>query len=230
MSESDARRTNGRAKVLAAAARCMVRRGYFGTSIRDIAAEAGMTSAALYHHFASKQDILVAIMTTALADARVGTAQAIAGAGSSPTDRLRAAIYAWALFHALRRDDALVGATEIRSLDEGHREQVVAWRDEHEQVFRDLVAAGVDAGDFEVSDLEIATRGILTMGTSIATWFDPNGTLSPERVAEEFVELGLALVQAPRRVAALGAGADRQHTGEDQQQQHEHSGSEIACR
>ncbi|MGW5518841.1 TetR family transcriptional regulator [Nocardia africana] len=199
--ENDARRTDGRAKVLAAAARCMVRRGYFGTTIRDIAAEAGMTSAALYHHFQSKQEILVAIMSLALADARDCTARAIAEAGDSPVARFRAAVHAWAKFHALRRDDALVGATEIRSLDPEHRKEVIGWRDEQELVFRALVSAGITSGDFDVDDVEVATRGVLTMGTAIATWFDPDGPLSPDRVAEEFAELGLAMVRAPRQIA-----------------------------
>ncbi|WP_019925235.1 TetR/AcrR family transcriptional regulator [Nocardia sp. BMG111209] len=196
MGDNDARRTDGRARVLSAAARCMVRCGYHGTTIRDIATEAGMTSAALYHHFQSKQQILVAIMSIALADARDRVDRAIAAAGPSPVPRFRAAVSAWALFHALRRDDALVGATEIRSLDPEHRQRVIEARDEQERIFRDLVAAGVAGGEFEVDDVEVATRALLTMGSAIATWFDPTGPLRPEQVAAEFVRLGLGMVRA----------------------------------
>lgn len=193
-STPDARRTDGRQRVLSAAARCMVDRGYFGTTIRDIAAEAGMTSAALYHHFASKQDILVEIMSRALTDARETTDAAVRAAGASPMSRLRAAVHAWALFHAHRRDEALVGATEIRSLDAAHRSAVVARRDQQEDFFRQLVAEGIEAGEFGVRDPEIATRAILTMGTSIATWFDPEGRLSPDEIAHEFADLASGLV------------------------------------
>lgn len=192
----DARRTDGRQRVLSAAARCMVDRGYFGTTIRDIAAAAGMTSAALYHHFSSKQDILVEIMSCALADARAMTVGAAREAGSSPAERLRAAVRAWALFHAHRRDEALVGATEIRSLDAGHRSAIVSARDEQERLFRDLMEEGIAAGEFGVGDAQIATKAILTMGTSIATWFDPDGPLSPDEVADEFADLAAGLVRA----------------------------------
>jgi AcrR family transcriptional regulator len=46
---------------LAAARRLFTARGYAGTSMRDIAAEVGLTSAALYYHFPSKEAMLVAL-------------------------------------------------------------------------------------------------------------------------------------------------------------------------
>lgn len=191
---ADARRTDGRARVLRAATLCMVRRGYFGTSIRDIAEEAGMTSAALYHHFSSKQQILADIMTTALTDARRVTEEALADAAVEPRERLAALSRAWALFHAQRRNEALVGASEIRSLDAGHRGAIVRMRDEQEQLFRSVIEAGIETGVFASSDPVVTARALIAMGNSIATWFDPEGPSTPESVADEIVRLSLRLV------------------------------------
>ncbi|WP_027214727.1 TetR/AcrR family transcriptional regulator [Burkholderia sp. WSM2232] len=51
-----------RAQLLAAAARLFVERGFSGTSLRDIAAEAGYTQGAFYSNFASKEDLFMELM------------------------------------------------------------------------------------------------------------------------------------------------------------------------
>lgn len=57
---SSAART--RERVLGAARRLFLERGYAGTSIRDIAEELAMTKAALYYHFPAKEDLLRAVV------------------------------------------------------------------------------------------------------------------------------------------------------------------------
>jgi AcrR family transcriptional regulator len=47
-----------RVRILAVALELFATQGYAGTSIRDIAEPMGMTKAALYYHFASKEEIL----------------------------------------------------------------------------------------------------------------------------------------------------------------------------
>ena len=47
---------------LASALRIFVEQGYHGTSVRQIAAGAGLSVPGLYHHFPSKQALLVGIM------------------------------------------------------------------------------------------------------------------------------------------------------------------------
>jgi AcrR family transcriptional regulator len=47
-----------RTRILAVALELFATQGYAGTSIRDIAEPMGMTKAALYYHFASKEEIL----------------------------------------------------------------------------------------------------------------------------------------------------------------------------
>lgn len=62
------------AALLKASASLFITRGYHATTVRDIAAQAGMTTGSLYHFFANKEDILkqlirdVFAVTTGLAD------------------------------------------------------------------------------------------------------------------------------------------------------------------
>lgn len=59
-----ARRSPGegaRDRVLAAARRLFVRRGYFNTSMPEIVREAGVSVGSIYHHFADKQAIASAL-------------------------------------------------------------------------------------------------------------------------------------------------------------------------
>ena len=58
----DARRTDTRERIIQVAAHMFATRGYAATSIRDISEELGLTKAALYYHFTSKEDILHALV------------------------------------------------------------------------------------------------------------------------------------------------------------------------
>ena len=58
----------GKDVTLDAAVRNFQKLGYHGASMRDIARDAGITVAAIYHHFPSKQAILQDIMVGVLSD------------------------------------------------------------------------------------------------------------------------------------------------------------------
>lgn len=50
-----------RRKILLAAMECFAAKGYQKTTIREIAAKAGMTLGAVYHHFTGKKELLIAV-------------------------------------------------------------------------------------------------------------------------------------------------------------------------
>jgi AcrR family transcriptional regulator len=50
------------ARILAVAVELFAARGYAGTSVRDITERLGITKAALYYHFASKEEIIAALI------------------------------------------------------------------------------------------------------------------------------------------------------------------------
>ena len=69
MSTVDERRASGadtRLRILKTASALFAERGFAGTSIRDISDELGLTKAALYYHFASKEEILAELVTEPL--------------------------------------------------------------------------------------------------------------------------------------------------------------------
>lgn len=184
----------GRAVVVEAAIELFTERGYHGTSMRDIAAGAGVTVASIYHHFASKQVILQHLMLDTLADVLAATRTALDAAGPTPTERLGALVEAWVLFHTQRRAEALIGASELRSLDEPGRREVVALRDEQEAMFRDTVEAGVASGEFATPYPREAARAIINMGYSIASWYRAGGEVGPAEMAERYRVLALGTV------------------------------------
>jgi AcrR family transcriptional regulator len=57
-----------RERILEAALDLFAERGYAGTSVADLAKQLGITKAALYYHFASKSDILAALIEAPVAE------------------------------------------------------------------------------------------------------------------------------------------------------------------
>jgi AcrR family transcriptional regulator len=58
----DERRTNTREQIRTVALEMFAERGYDGTSLREIAEQLGVTKAAVYYHFKTKEDILVSLL------------------------------------------------------------------------------------------------------------------------------------------------------------------------
>lgn len=187
----------GAVKVVEAATRQFADRGYHGTSVRDIASDAQMTVAGLYHHFPSKQELLRWIMVESLEDVLHRTRAALAAVADDPRARLRALVVAWLRFHTERQDEALIGSAELRSLEPANREAVVALRDEQEALFHGVIEDGRAAGTFTTPHPKEATRAIITMGWAVASWFRRSGPLTPDELGERYALLALQLAGTP---------------------------------
>jgi AcrR family transcriptional regulator len=65
--DRSARKAETRARLLQAAARVYARRGFGGATLDEVAAEAGFTKGAVYAHFGSKENLLLALWEEHLA-------------------------------------------------------------------------------------------------------------------------------------------------------------------
>jgi AcrR family transcriptional regulator len=163
--------------------------------MRDIASDAGVTVASIYHHFPSKQDILQEIMVQTMTDTIAMTRSALVAAENVPSVQLEAVVRAWTLFHTTRQKEALIGASELRSLDDVGRKLVVMLRDEQEAIFREVIDRGVSLGDFQTPFPREAARAVINMGYAIASWYRAGGSISPDQMAERYSDLALGTVR-----------------------------------
>jgi AcrR family transcriptional regulator len=108
-----AAKASRRAALLAAAARLFAERGYSGTSIEDLGAEAGVCGPALYKHFAGKQAILAAILLDASMGLHAGGQEVL-----SRTDGIQALESLVAFHVAFALDNADVIRVQDRDLEQ----------------------------------------------------------------------------------------------------------------
>ncbi|MFB7334023.1 TetR/AcrR family transcriptional regulator [Streptomyces adustus] len=67
-----------RAQILDAARRCFLRDGFHSTSMQDLFAESGLSAGAVYRHFASKNEVITAIVEENMRDV-LAMVNAVAG-------------------------------------------------------------------------------------------------------------------------------------------------------
>jgi AcrR family transcriptional regulator len=172
----------------------MAEHGYHGTSVRDIAERAELSPAALYYHFASKQDLLATIMERGIDRLLLRTRTALAEAGESPEDQLSAIVAVQVLFHLESQGATLLGTSEMRALEEPVRSKHKAKRQQQQRLFDQVIADGVARGMFTTTLPLEAARAIVVMCTAVASWFSPRGRLSREQVVKRYQRLALDMV------------------------------------
>jgi AcrR family transcriptional regulator len=146
------------------AARLFAERGYQGTSLADLAQQLGMRKPSLYHHIASKEDLLWEIAQ----DGAVAFHTALDGVPAGPApERIRLALRAHLAVVAGQLDTATVFVREWRYLEGDRRVRFLAERRRYEERVRDLFREGVERGELR-TDLDASTAGLLFL--SAANW------------------------------------------------------------
>ena len=187
--------TPRRDDIRGAALELFARLGYEATTMADIGAALGIRGPSLDKHVASKQDLLVGLMTATM-DGLLTAHRRAVDSTTDPVERLRRAVESHVRFHARHRLEAFVGNREIRSLVEPHRARVLAKRNEYERSFRALIDSGVAAGSFHVDSVKLVSYAILDLGMGVAAWYRDDGELSENEVAWQHTEFALRLVGA----------------------------------
>jgi AcrR family transcriptional regulator len=178
-----------------AAIELFARRGYHATSMRTLAAAARVQPAAIYHWYPNKEAILVGLQDDFM-DRLTERVEAAIARQDRPALRLAAAVREHVVFHGVHRLAAFVTDSEIRALTETPRAALIDRRDAYQAIFSELIRDGIRDGSLRSSDAMVATYAILLQCTGVALWFDPEGPLKLEQVAELHVELVLGALQA----------------------------------
>ena len=172
-------------KVLDAAAHLFCRQGYEGTSVRDIARAVGMLPGSLYCHFATKEELLVAVYRRGVEQICAAVADAVERK-SEPWERLEAACVAH-LESILRDDDYARVVVRVRPADVAAvGTTLVAERDRYEALWTSLVAALPLPRRTDRKALRLMLLGALNWSQN---WYRPDGGASPRSLARQFTAL-----------------------------------------
>jgi AcrR family transcriptional regulator len=179
-----------RTEILSAAARIFAQKGFHAASMQDIAEAVNLQKASLYHHVASKQDILLALLDLAL-DLLIERLEQALASPADPPEQLRRAMRIYLETLAEHADLAGVLLLEYRSLEPPLYRRHIERRDRFEQLWRQIIRQGCAGGLFNTPHPDLAARALLGVLNWTITWYRPSGALSPAAIADQFADLFL---------------------------------------
>jgi len=190
-------------RVLLAALDAFAEQGYHGTSIRELASRAQLSVPGLYHHYSSKQDILVDLLEAVMREVIDRSEAALAAAAPDSLSRFDALVECVLRFHMFRNQGAFVTSSELRSLTPANRETIVGLRDHQQQLIDLAVEAGTADGTFATPYPKAASRAVTVLCTGVASWYRADGELSPDELVRRHLVLAHGLVGVQGRAAGL---------------------------
>ncbi len=179
-----------RSDIIHAAAQIFRQKGFHATSMQEIADAVKLQKSSLYHHFPSKQNILLTILDQAL-DLLIADMQAVVQSDLPPEDKLRRAVHVYVDRLTEDADLATVLMIEHRSLVPKLKTGHVRRRDRYEALWRQLIQEGMHQGVFREMDPKVAGFALLGVQNWMLTWFRTDGDMPAAEFADQFVDVFL---------------------------------------
>lgn len=196
----DARTTATAQRILDVAAELFFTDGYPATSVRRIMTACNVTAGSMYNHYASKEDVLFAILERSHVDTLTALREGLESSGDSATEQLRALVLAISTFHTERQIEGMVSQREWRHLPPERAETILNRQREVREIFEDTLSRGVAEGEFTFDDqgvqVDIAAKSILDLCMNAGQWFRTRGRLSSAALAHQHVQLTMLMVGA----------------------------------
>lgn len=183
--------------ILRAARRLITEIGFDAVSIRTLAAEAGVTSGALYRYFPSKSAILYCLLDRHLRDLLDAWQQEDPGSEVGAEPRLAAFIRFHLRYHIPRREDVFLSYRELRNLEAAQYTAICQLRDRYEAILAALIDDAIAAGGVAARDTKLATRAIISMLTGVTEWYRGDGPLDVEALQDHYLSLVLHGLHGP---------------------------------
>jgi AcrR family transcriptional regulator len=190
-----------RDELLELAATMFAARGLRATTVRDIADAAGILSGSLYHHFASKEEMVDEVLRGFL-DWLFARYQHIVDTQPNPLERFKGLFLA--SFDAIEdrhaqvviyQDEAkrLLPQPRFSYLEDLNRKQ--------RQIWVDVLQQGIIQGYFRADiDVDLVYRFIRDTTWVSVRWYQPGGPLTAEQVGHQYLSIVLGGITAEQSI------------------------------
>jgi AcrR family transcriptional regulator len=164
-------------EILRVAAEVLSEKGYYNTSLEEIADRLDLAKASLYHYFDSKEALLTACLGTVAEESITRLTAIASGPGSAP-ERLRGVI-----IEQLRI--ITVEYPELARLFLAHlewpatvRERISDWHTRHDAIIKGVIEEGVKSGELGDIDVSVVRHNLTGALNFVPFWFHPEGRFS----------------------------------------------------
>ena len=177
---------NGRDLILFNARALFWKKGYEGTTVREIADACGFDSGNLYNYFASKEDVLYEILRNGATVLASAARKIQADKSLKPIEQLRLLIEMHVKIICTEAfGEALLSDVGLKDLSDVHRQNIIILRDTYDSALSAIIASGIESGDFTYKNEKLARIFIVSIIARTGLWFSPAGKLSTKEIANE---------------------------------------------
>jgi len=182
------KRTAIEEEVLRVAADKFGKQGYQATTLDEIAAEAGISRAAFYLYFPSKEELLRRMYNQVISTAQAAIEQIVIEDLPVP-EKLRRIIRHQVRYMATNIPLSQVFFSEIFSLSPELGRSVKLANRAFGTVIERVVSEGVQKGELTPVHPKRFTYALMGMCNWMHRWYRPGGEWTPDTVAEEFIRI-----------------------------------------
>jgi len=176
------------AEILQAAADIFSQRGYQATTLDAIAAAAGISRAAFYYYFPSKDELLRRMYSQVIASSQAAI-ERIAAENLSAAEKLRRIVRHQVNYLAAHIPLVRVFFSEGFNLPTDTRRFVTEANRAFDRVIEQVLEEGVRTGELVPLHPKRVTFALIGMCNWMYLWYRPSGEWTPDTIAEDFIRL-----------------------------------------
>jgi AcrR family transcriptional regulator len=170
-----------------------IEKGFRETSMREIAAAAGMGKSSIYDYFKTKDEILLWAMEDEILDL-INAAQEIVSQPIPAIERLRQVMKTHLDFLVSSKEFYLKLSFEVQRLAIESQQRIQVKRHAYQDMIRQLIDEGIQERAFRLVDSLLVTRVLITALTPTVFTSRPTGT--PQEMLEEAFDVIMKGIQA----------------------------------
>lgn len=179
-----------RDEILGVAAELIAERGLAGATVRDIGQAAGILSGSLYHHFESKEQIVVELLLDIL-ERQFANQQEIASSATSASEAIDRMIRTAVIETAAHPHESLILRNETRAFSDTLLLAPLAeFRRRSVELWIEVIERGIASGELRSEiDAEVAVLAMVDSVLGAARWFRGDRPKDPNTVADVLVAM-----------------------------------------
>ena len=182
-------RKNGKRDViLREAAKLFKQKGFGGASMRELAERVGIEAPSMYHHIASKDEILE-IICFGIGNLYVSQLEDISRRELSVIEKLKELIRLHVRIMIKNGDAVSVANNDWKHLSDEKLKKFKELRGGYEKKVVELLKEGVESGELKAVNTSVTLFTILSAIRWVELWWRPNRGISAEELEESIITI-----------------------------------------